>query len=279
MLKFIVHSSIKKYYLHNFRHHNYYNSHDDNRNFLIKFTKFHDHSQHSLSFCLFHFAFCFCSISLLHLCNPQSRKLEMNGCFWSNCFSNRTIKLSISEEFLDLRRLSKTLCSSCYLNTQLFAVRIADKGGINGENNSSRLEFRLHTFLFFSLSPYIYIYLPPWPPFPLFHRHARVCEGALPWPPSLISRLGEKNVCHRPRVLVALSWFTRELCERKVRVRVEAFACILMYAVCRRTRVWRGVIIFHTFISLFSLPLPLFFVFFFFFLLTLSLFLIISLKQ
>lgn len=159
MLKFIVHSSIKKYYLHNFRHHNYYNSHDDNRNFLIKFTKFHDHSQHSLSFSLFHFAFCFCSISLLHLCNPQSRKLEMNGCFWSNCFSNRTIKLSISEEFLDLRRLSKTLCSSCYLNTQLFAVRIADKGGINGENNSSRLEFRLHTFLFFSLSLYIYIYI------------------------------------------------------------------------------------------------------------------------
>lgn len=157
MLKFIVHSSIKKYYLNNFRHHNYYNSHDDNRNFLIKFTKFHDHSQHSLSFSLFHFVFCFCSISLLHLCNPQSRKLEMNGCFWSNCFSNRTIKLSISEEFLDLRRLSKSLCSSCYLNTQLFAVRIADKGGINGENNSSRLEFRLHTFLFFSLSPYIYI--------------------------------------------------------------------------------------------------------------------------
>lgn len=81
----------------------------------------------------------------------------MNGCFWSNCFSNRTIKLSISEEFLDLRRLSKSLCSSCYLNRQLFAVRIADKGGINGENNSSRLEFAStpSSFFLFFFSLYI----------------------------------------------------------------------------------------------------------------------------
>lgn len=127
----------------------------------------------------------------------------MNGCFWSNCFSNRTIKLSISEEFLDLRRLSKSLCSSCYLNRQLFAVRIADKGWINGENNSSRLEFASTPSSFF-LVLLLAIYLPPWPPFPLFHRHARVCEGALPCPPSFISRLGR-----RMYVIGCVFWWRR----------------------------------------------------------------------